>query len=335
MRVLMTLIGIGAGCVVGFFAVHYFAFLGGVNLMGKPYSPARDSLVPGHMLLCGILLGIFGFAIGWSMTKRRGGGDSGRDSVAAAEKIALKTHQVILIIVAVILAVSIVIQLLKPAAERTQDRVLSTANAAAKECWDRWEGTDMEPNSRFCGYEDPVIEDRETRWVVDGIYRINRLKRMQTTVTIRKADLAVVDVEIQKSLRDFFRDLGEGRFSASDWGVTGTITPSLPTPGPDFDDDGDVDGDDFLIWQRWFADKPDAIYQWVEDGVSRFLTYVGGESRGPLADADLDGDTDGDDFLIWQAEFGSGSASAAVPEPASIGLLITALVGAVCLSRRH
>jgi hypothetical protein len=80
----------------------------------------------------------------------------------------------------------------------------------------------------------------------------------------------------------------------------------------DFDLDGDVDGDDFLIWQASFG---------VDGG----------------GDGDGDGDTDGDDFLIWQTEFGSGSglAGAVVPEPASIVLLLAALVGAVFVQRRH
>ena len=67
----------------------------------------------------------------------------------------------------------------------------------------------------------------------------------------------------------------------------------VPEPSsPDFDGDGDVDGDDFLTWQASFG---------IDAG----------------GDADADGDTDGDDFLIWQSEFGPGSssASAAVPEP--------------------
>ena len=39
------------------------AFFGGLALLGEPYSPARYSLVPGHMLLCGTLLGVLCFVI--------------------------------------------------------------------------------------------------------------------------------------------------------------------------------------------------------------------------------------------------------------------------------
>ena len=58
----------------------------------------------------------------------------------------------------------------------------------------------------------------------------------------------------------------------------------VPEPSADFDGDGNVNGDDFLIWQSGFG---------VDD----------------TGDADGDGDTDGDDFLIWQSEFGSGNGA--------------------------
>jgi hypothetical protein len=69
----------------------------------------------------------------------------------------------------------------------------------------------------------------------------------------------------------------------------------------DFNDDGDVDGDDLLEWKNSF-----------------------GQSVG--ADADADGDTDGTDFLIWQRHSGAEMAAAAggllgVPEPGSVWLL--------------
>ena len=51
----------------------------------------------------------------------------------------------------------------------------------------------------------------------------------------------------------------------------------------------------------------------------------------PEADADSDGDTDGNDFLIWQRQFGSGVVAAAkhatVPEPSSLLLGVMAVVG--------
>ncbi len=47
----------------------------------------------------------------------------------------------------------------------------------------------------------------------------------------------------------------------------------------------------------------------------------------------VDDDTDGDDFLAWQAQFGTGVATtaswAAVPEPGSSLLLLAGLAAAV------
>ena len=98
----------------------------------------------------------------------------------------------------------------------------------------------------------------------------------------------------------------------------GTIlsTPSAMLRG-DFDGDGDVDGDDFLRWQSGFG---------TENGATKMD-----------GDADGDGDVDGDDFLIWQAEFnpGNGTASAAVPEPTSVLLMLGVAVVGMCARRRR
>ena len=86
----------------------------------------------------------------------------------------------------------------------------------------------------------------------------------------------------------------------------------------DFDTDGDVDGDDFLIWQAGF-------------GTTSYASPRNG-------DADWDGDVDGDDFLKWQSNFGTraapgAAAVAGVPEPSSLVLLL--LGGLSLLARRR
>jgi hypothetical protein len=71
----------------------------------------------------------------------------------------------------------------------------------------------------------------------------------------------------------------------------------------DFDDDGDVDGDDLTRWKQDFG-------------------------QGSEGDADGDGDTDGQDFLQWQRRVDGAPPSAggaAVPEPDAIWLCTSML----------
>ena len=104
-----------------------------------------------------------------------------------------------------------------------------------------------------------------------------------------------------ESLPDFHAD---GVVSIDD--VTTLITIVVRSTPGDFDLDGPVDGDDFLIWQQGF-------------GVAAGMSYEGG-------DADLDGDVDGEDFLIWQAALGFADGrgeiqTATLPEATSPALL--------------
>ncbi len=81
------------------------------------------------------------------------------------------------------------------------------------------------------------------------------------------------------------------------------VDPNPPLPSADFDTDGDVDGFDFLAWQRGFA-TPSAAKL---DG-----------------DADNDLDVDNQDLIIWQSQFGTSAAIAAAgtsapqSEPATV-----------------
>jgi endoglucanase len=96
-----------------------------------------------------------------------------------------------------------------------------------------------------------------------------------------------------------------GQPSQADRPVMGVVQPffyqaPLADPG-DFDNDGDVDGADFLIWQR-------------------------GESPDPLSTGDL---TD------WQANYGLSSlATATVPEPSALVLASLGLGTIIARSRR-
>jgi glucose/arabinose dehydrogenase len=78
-------------------------------------------------------------------------------------------------------------------------------------------------------------------------------------------------------------------------------------PG-DFDGDTDVDGADFVVWQTNFP-------------------QTGGATLA-MGDANADGNVDGADFAIWQTHFPTApsSSSPSVPEPASVGLMLLAIV---------
>ena len=64
--------------------------------------------------------------------------------------------------------------------------------------------------------------------------------------------------------------------------------PPVEPLSADFDLNGHVDGDDFLIWQTGFGLTSET------------------HSEG---DANADANVDGDDFLIWQSQFGGGGAA--------------------------
>jgi hypothetical protein len=99
-------------------------------------------------------------------------------------------------------------------------------------------------------------------------------------------------------------------------GVTGkslvlTVGGSTAIPG-DFNGNGAVDGADLAKWKTDFG-------------------------AGAGSDANGDGRSDGADFLIWQRNFGQSSAvtaSAAVPEPASVAIAAIACVGGIFFRRR-
>jgi len=114
--------------------------------------------------------------------------------------------------------------------------------------------------------------------------------------------------------------LADGRL----WDITGLGTSAvfvtatgatLETISADFDSDGDVDGSDFLTWQR---------------GFSTGNTFAEG-------DATLNAVVDGIDLTIWESQFGTGvpplSATSAVPEPS--GGLLAMVAAAMGFSRRR
>jgi hypothetical protein len=88
------------------------------------------------------------------------------------------------------------------------------------------------------------------------------------------------------------------------------VSATVQQPSADFDEDDDVDGADFLIWQRGVGTESGAT---LSDGNSN---------------AGVDGDVDGDDLAAWQGQFGPleiAPAAFAVPEPTAVCLTILSL----------
>jgi hypothetical protein len=83
------------------------------------------------------------------------------------------------------------------------------------------------------------------------------------------------------------------------------VTGQLAAVPGDFDSDGDVDGADFVAWQTNF---PKSAAATLAEG-----------------DADADGDVDGADFVVWQTNFPYTPATAVVPEPSTIALVLLSL----------
>ncbi len=97
-----------------------------------------------------------------------------------------------------------------------------------------------------------------------------------------------------------------GNLNASSEDITtfsgiNVTTGNIPT-NADFDSDGDVDGTDFLTWQRGFS-------------------AAGGLAEG---DADGSGFVNATDLELWESQFGIAplvGAVAAIPEPISVALV--------------
>jgi hypothetical protein len=84
----------------------------------------------------------------------------------------------------------------------------------------------------------------------------------------------------------------------------------------DFNNDGFVDGDDFLLWQRFL-------------GVNSGATNAQGDANG-------DGAVNSADLALWRSTFGqpaSQPAASAVPEPASCVLLVLGFAGVISTRR--
>lgn len=96
-------------------------------------------------------------------------------------------------------------------------------------------------------------------------------------------------------------------FISRDYGLAWRLSTLFDDPSADFDEDGDIDGADFLTWQQNYGTLLGALHG---DG-----------------DADGDGDVDKADLAIFETDYGPTGLVAnlfGVPEPGSLVLAATA-----------
>lgn len=134
--------------------------------------------------------------------------------------------------------------------------------------------------------------------VVDSIAALDRVNAGGAF-----SDLPVLDINIVLNQNDVFN---------SDVVIINSIT-ELAIPDGDYDFDGDVDGNDFLIWQSSLGSTTDVA-----------------------ADGNGNGIVDAADLAIWEAGVGAAvsAGTAAVPEPTSFGLALLGAFLALKIRRR-
>ena len=114
--------------------------------------------------------------------------------------------------------------------------------------------------------------------------------------------------------------LVDGKRWRVDYNPTSVVLEVLPALEADFDEDGNVDGDDLVRWKAGFG--------------------AGGSATHMQGDADGNAYVDGADCLTWQRQLGSGIeahvTSRHIPEPVAVTLAFFASCGlAICRSQRR
>ncbi len=162
-----------------------------------------------------------------------------------------------------------------------------------------------------------VADDDELTWFTET---------STGTLNSPNAQLVLLNPQTESSVAKIFNgvtgqsyDADSSTWNPNNWNGTDAVTlniTSIPA-NADFDGDGDVDGADFLRWQRGFG-----------------LT---GQTDNSNGDANGDGTVNGVDLAAWQAKYGGApftAAISAVPEPSSVLLALFALTSCGCLRER-
>jgi hypothetical protein len=137
-----------------------------------------------------------------------------------------------------------------------------------------------------------------------GVGNSFRIRNLDMTTTTEEAGGELVEAEAAPF-----------QFAFIDFVTPPTLNPGGNFLEADFDEDGDVDGTDLATLKSNFG---------------------AGNAGG---DTDEDGDTDGADFLTWQRQVGTtppaSAAAGAVPEPASIALVVMAGIAVAAARRKY
>lgn len=122
-----------------------------------------------------------------------------------------------------------------------------------------------------------------------------------TTATSANQLISVVDTDASATATTLATAPANTAFRGVEF-VSASVVP--PLNNADFNSDGIVDGNDFLIWQRGFGSS--------------------NQPNKSTGDANGDGNVNGLDLTAWKSKFGGPGATAAiaaVPEPASLALV--------------
>ncbi|RIK82743.1 MAG: hypothetical protein DCC67_06805 [Planctomycetota bacterium] len=151
---------------------------------------------------------------------------------------------------------------------------------------------------------------------LDGTLEVSLLGGYEPPLGQKFTILAASSGDVLGSFATLVRPYFNGRTFEPIYNATSVELEVTPGYEADFDEDGDVDGDDLANWKAGFGSPGSAVHM---DG-----------------DADGDADVDGADFLVWQQQLGSSSADLVlepVPEAAAAALA-GGLFTCVAIARR-
>lgn len=177
------------------------------------------------------------------------------------------------------------------------------------------------------------VTDGNEGLIFDGIVSLANLDlALYDSSTTFLGDLIDESISTVDNIEHIYQtDLGPGTYtlkvstdSARDFGLAWRLNTLFDEPSADFDGDSDIDGSDFLAWQRGYG------------------TLIGATRAD--GDSDGDGDVDRDDLALLQESFGSASLSqnfefapliATVPEPSTLLQLVLLFAWALWIPRRN